>query len=289
MKKFYTLIVILVTGASAKAQQVVIFNDSMNSASYWQMNVPTGMNGNMPDMWVMNDMEGGVAPGGCQQMMNGDMTLHVTMPMAMSGATYTPQVTTHMRAQMNSGINTTGITQLLMLTFDYVAGGINGMDYSTIQYSTDAGTSWNNVSNINSSFSCNNQKQWSTAVVMLPAACSNIQDLRIGFNWTNNGDGNGSNPSVAINNLKISYQSMSTGIGSNEISENEIYSDGPSVIVNTPNDFRVLAVTNIGGQLVPFEKNGNKLNLKNKFEGILFVAIEMNGNIIRKKIMINNF
>ena len=285
MKKIYTLLSLVILTISVKAQQVVLFTDSMTANSNWQLNVSSGPNSSMPDTWVLNDMEGGVAPGGCQQMMNGDLTLHVTMPQAISGATYSPQKVTHMRAQMNQGISTIGISPLLMLTFDYVAGGNSGMDYSSILYSIDGGTTFVSVSNINSTGICTGGRTWSTAVVMLPSTCNNISDLRIGFNWTGNGDGFGTNPSIAINNLKISYQNTTTGINENEITSANIFSDGSSITVNSNNDFKVISVTNISGQSLSFEKENNKIILKNTFEGILFVAIEANGTIIRKKLL----
>jgi PKD repeat protein len=37
----------------------------------------------------------------------------------------------------------------------------------------------------------------------MPVSCENISTLRIGFDWTNSNDGAGSDPSLAINNLKI--------------------------------------------------------------------------------------
>jgi PKD repeat protein len=39
--------------------------------------------------------------------------------------------------------------------------------------------------------------------IPLPVSCENSSTLRIGFNWTNSNDGTGTDPSLAINNLKI--------------------------------------------------------------------------------------
>lgn len=53
---------------------------------------------------------------------------------------------------------------------------------------------------------CNGYSQgmWTLYTLALPAAFNNNPNVRIGFNWRNNGNGSGTDPSVAIDDIQLS-------------------------------------------------------------------------------------
>ena len=164
---------------------------------------------------VISDAEGGVAAGNCGVASNGNKTLHVSCQGAWcvgSGATYNAgdgglgfiDATTNKRAFTSANINTMN-TGVLNMSFDYIGIGQPGADFGNVVYSVDGGSNWSVLQAINSGTTCaSGQGLWSNIVALLPASCSNISTLRIGFEWHNDNDGAGSDPSLAINNVKIS-------------------------------------------------------------------------------------
>ena len=172
------------------------------------------MNGMDANLWVISDAEGGVAAGGCGVASNGNKTLHVGCQGAWcvgTGATYNAgdgglgfiDAVTNKRALFASNINTLN-TQNLSIEFDYIGIGQQGFDFGTGLYSTNGGSTWNNLQTISPAQTCaSGQGLWSHVSFPLPAQCTNINSLRIGFQWQNDNDGVGSDPSLAINNVKI--------------------------------------------------------------------------------------
>ncbi|MFM7596210.1 MAG: hypothetical protein ACKO4Y_08540, partial [Flavobacteriales bacterium] len=225
---YYLLLSLLLTYVSIEAQNI-IWQDGFENAANWQLNQPSGLNGLDANVWVLSDAEGGVAPGGCGTANNGDKTLHVSCQGAWcigTGATYNAgdgglgfiDAVTHKRALCVSNINTMN-TQNLSLEFDYIGIGQPGFDFGTVLYSTNGGSTWNNLQTIYPAQTCaSGQGLWSHVSLPLPAQCANINNLRIGFQWQNDNDGNGSDPSLAINNVKITDPSQPSVTASFELS-----------------------------------------------------------------------
>lgn len=188
-----------------------------NPTNGWILNTPTGINGSDPNFWTISDNEGGVLPPGCGVATNGNKSLHITSVFNPSGgAAYDagglcgiftcPQ--TSARAE-SPNISTIGATSLT-LTFDYISLGDGLADNASVVYSTNGGSSWATLAaSIKSTVCANGQGQWTAASYTLPAACVGISNLRVGINWVNNDDGVGTDPSVAINNVKV----LNTGSG----------------------------------------------------------------------------
>lgn len=202
------------------ASSTVLYNETFDATvNNWTLNTPTGVNGANPNYWVINDNEGGVLPPGCGTAGNGNNTLHITSVLnptggaaydagGLCGLLFCPE--TSSRAE-SGNISTVGATNLT-LTFDYISMGDGLVDNASVVYSTNGGTSWATlVASIKSSVCANGQGQWTAASYPLPAACLGISNLRIGFNWVNNDDGVGSDPSIAINNVKITDVSSAGG------------------------------------------------------------------------------
>ncbi|MFM7387101.1 MAG: PKD domain-containing protein [Bacteroidota bacterium] len=194
--------------------QTVVWQDDFETPANWTLNASSGMNGLDANLWVISDAEGGVAAGGCGVASNGNKTLHVGCQGQWcigSGATYNAgdgglgfiDAVTNKRALFASNINTLN-TQNLSLEFDYIGIGQQGFDFGTVLYSTNGGSTWNNLQTISPAQTCaSGQGLWSHVSFPLPAQCANINNLRIGFQWQNDNDGAGSDPSLAINNVKI--------------------------------------------------------------------------------------
>jgi len=211
--KFFLIIVPAFLCSLALAQNVV-WQDDFETPANWTLNISSGTNGLDANVWVISDAEGGVATGGCGVASNGNKTLHVGCQGAWcvgTGATYNAgdgglgfiDAVTNKRALFASNINTLN-TQNLSIEFDYIGIGQQGFDFGTVLYSTNGGSTWNNLQTISPAQTCaSGQGLWSHVSFPLPAQCTNINSLRIGFQWQNDNDGVGSDPSLAINNVKI--------------------------------------------------------------------------------------
>jgi gliding motility-associated-like protein len=197
------------TTGGGGTSNVTVYSEDFDPAPAWTLNVPTGPNGADPNFWVMNDNEGGVLPPGCGVALNGDNTLHVTSVFnpgggaaydagGLCGLLFCPE--TNSRAE-SPVINTTGFNNLT-LNFDFISLGDALIDNASVWYND--GTGWTMLSpSIKSGTCLSGQGRWTGNSIALPASCWNNPAVRIGFNWTNNDDGAGSDPSVAINNVTI--------------------------------------------------------------------------------------
>jgi hypothetical protein len=211
--KNYLLFIFFIQQLSFFAQNIIWQDDFENPAA-WTLNAASGANGIDANTWVISDAEGGVVAGNCGLAGNGNKTLHVGCQGAWcvgSGATYNAgdgglgfiDATTNKRAFTSTNINTMN-TGVLNLSFDYIGIGQPGADFGNVVYSVDGGSNWSVLQVINSGTTCaSGQGLWSNIVALLPASCTNISTLRIGFEWHNDNDGAGSDPSLAINNVKI--------------------------------------------------------------------------------------
>jgi PKD repeat protein len=194
--------------------QTTIWSDDFENPALWTLNQSTGVNDLDANMWFITDAEGGVAAGQCGVATNGNKTLHVGCQGTWcigSGATYNAgdgglgffASTTNKRTVYNTNISTLGNTNLT-LSFDWIGIGAAGADYGSVLYSTNGGTTWTTLQAMTGGTTCGNgQGLWQASNITLPVACNNIANLRIGFNWTNDNDGAGTDPSFAVNNVRI--------------------------------------------------------------------------------------
>ena len=192
------------------------FFESFDGPSAWTLNIPSGTNGAQNNFWKISDNEAGVQPGSCAIANNGDSTLHVTGVFNPTGGAfydagglcgfYSCPLT---NIAVNSpAINTVGASHLV-LRFNFIAGGQGLIDNASVLYSVDGGTTFSVLdSSLKSNSSgCPGISRWQQNSYNLPANCNNLSDFRIRFNWTNNDDGVGTDPSVAINDVRL-YDSL---------------------------------------------------------------------------------
>ncbi len=185
------------------------------SAPAWTLNVPTGVNDLDANFFDISDAEGGGippnlgAPASCGVALNGNNTLFVTSTLAGGGAAYNSGgfcglgicVTTNVRAESPT-INCSGKINIT-LDFNYIENGDGFIDDAVLYYFD--GTTWSVIGNMPKTLTgCGFQGLWTSYSIMLPASANNNPNVKIGFGWTNNDDGLGTDPSFAVDDIKIS-------------------------------------------------------------------------------------
>ncbi|AVP99270.1 hypothetical protein C7S18_19795 [Ahniella affigens] len=198
-----------ISAAASVHAQTVLYSETFEGQHGWTLNVPSGTNGSDPNFWLVSDNEAGLSPPACGTTSNGNKTLHVTSvfnPNAgavydtggLCGILFCPQ--TNMRAE--SPAFTTVGSSAVSLSFDYIANGDALTDNASVLYNIGAG--WVVVTpSLKSPLCGTGHGQWARFEALLPAEAGNQPNLRIGINWTNNDDGVGTDPSVAINNVQV--------------------------------------------------------------------------------------
>lgn len=175
-----------------------------------------GMQGGVSNNWFVSCSENGNGAGNCGSGCGSDATLHIgenMWPNFDNGATYNTgggqfgnNSTTDKRVESPS-ISTLGKNNIT-LKLEYIELGDGTNDDGSIEYSTDGGNSWTQLTNTAKTIPCGGGKGiWTQYTGTLPASCENISNLKIGFRWKNNNDGSGTNPSIAINNISLSTPS----------------------------------------------------------------------------------
>lgn len=168
----------------------------------------TGANSGSPNVWYVSCAENGQAAGGCGAGCGTDESLHIgSTTLGDIGAAYDASQTTNIRAESPT-INCTGNTGIAV-NFNYITNGELGFDEASFMYFD--GTNWTAITNpIPITACCGgpcngfNQAQWTAFSVNLPASANNNANVRIGFNWTNDGS-SGSDPSFAVDDISVTY------------------------------------------------------------------------------------
>jgi hypothetical protein len=212
-KAFYFLVAaFLFLAGQTKAQ---VFWTENFSVPAWTLNVPTGLNDPDANYFDISDGEGGGippnlgAPGSCGVALNGNNTLFVTSTFAAGGAAYNSGgfcglgicVTTNKRAESPT-INCSGKINIT-LDFNYIENGDGLIDDAVLYYYD--GLTWSVIGNMPKTLTgCGFQGLWTSYSIMLPATANNNPNVKIGFGWTNNDDGLGTDPSFAVDDITLS-------------------------------------------------------------------------------------
>lgn len=211
---FPALVVASLLAVSSVEAQTVVYSESFEGSHGWTLNVSTGSNGAEHNQWQVSDAEAGVGAGNCSTAGNGNRTLHVTYATIIgAGAAYDagglcgffscPETNQQAESPAFSTIGQTNLT----LNFDFVAYGDALIDTASVWY--DAGSGWTQlIPSLKSGFCGNgspgfNPPRWEHRTVALPTDAENKSNVKIAFRWTNNDDGVGTDPSVAIDNLTV--------------------------------------------------------------------------------------
>lgn len=174
-----------------------------------------GTTGGAPNNWFVSCAEEGILPPGCGSSCIGNASLHIGANPGAGGdmgASFNETGATNatFRLAVSPTINTTG-NSTITLKFNFIAFGSSACldDRAQLRLSTDNGATWPvGYQYCLTSVCCGacngySQGQWTTYTLALPAAFDNNPNVRVGFHWRNNGNGSGTDPSVAIDNITL--------------------------------------------------------------------------------------
>jgi hypothetical protein len=192
-----------------------------NGYNGWNV-ASTGTNGTSANEFYISCQENGNAAGACGTGCGADPSLHVgnvsTSPAAPffcpsgdCGAAYdagtgSGTCATSWRAE-SPAVNCTGYGNLVV-SFNYMEGGAGTNDNALLWYYN--GAVWSPLVDLPKTVLCAGQGTWTAYSYALPASANNNPNVRIGFQWVNNDDGAGADPSFAVDDVSISVQEYFT-------------------------------------------------------------------------------
>jgi len=178
----------------------------------------TGTNDTHANQWYVSGSECGFNAGVCG---NGcgttDPSLHVGnvpsspnafffCPTGDCGAAYdagwgTNRVRTSRRAE-SPIIDCSGRTGI-RISFNYIENGEGSSDNASLWYFD--GSTWSQIADMakSNNSGCSGQGRWTAFSMNLPASANNNPNVKIGFNWVNNDNGSGSDPSFAVDDIQL--------------------------------------------------------------------------------------
>ncbi len=177
--------------------------------------VSSGTNGSTANQWYVSIAESGLAAGGCGTGGSGvDQSLHVGnvagsaaagffCPGGDCGAAYDASGANEVtNKRVESPIIDLSGGASYTVTFNYIEGGEGTNDNATLWYND--GSTWSQISDMGKTATCGGgQGLWTAFSVNLPASADNNSNVQIAFNWTNNGNSVGSDPSFAVDDIAI--------------------------------------------------------------------------------------
>ncbi|MDI1307692.1 MAG: T9SS type A sorting domain-containing protein [bacterium] len=257
--------------------QTTIYSENFSSAHNWTLNVLTGKNDAIPNAWEVNDSEGGVTPSGCGISYNGNSTLHVTCTSYLcgsfiTGAVYNAQQNTSRRAE-SPVFSTVGLTNI-SLKFNFISNGDGLNDNASLLYYD--GNGWQTlVSSLKSNVCASGAGQWTEYIAKLPISAENNPNVKIGFNWINNNDNVGNDPSFAVDNI-IVYSSTLSVSKFDLNSEIKIYPNPANNILNIESlhDDTFIIINQLGQEIKRMWIKGNitnEINISDLNKGLYFV------------------
>ena len=171
-----------------------------------------GSNGGSPNGWVVSCADNGQPAGSCGAGCGSNETLHIGSSIGDLGASYNETGASNATYQLvRSPIIDCSAYSNITISFDFIGYGsaAGSEDHGEVWMSTDGGTTWpvayRSILNAPCCGACDgySQGQWTAFSQVLPAAFDNNANVRIGFHWQNNGNGLGTDPSVAINDVLL--------------------------------------------------------------------------------------
>ncbi|MBA3971496.1 MAG: T9SS type A sorting domain-containing protein [Bacteroidetes bacterium] len=312
MKKTYSIIALLAFTLASNAQVFWTENfgtgcnqgqlaSAFTGANGVWTTASTGTNDPYANTFYVGAQEAGNAVGACGTGCTGtvDASLHVgavVIPgfvVADEGASYNAGgacgfgycVITNTRAQ-SPVINCSGKTSIT-ISFAYLENGATTLDDAGLWYSPDGGTTWTLLDNMAKTplGSCAPQGTWTAYSFSLPVTADNNSNVKIGFNWTNNDDGAGTDPSFAVDDITLS--TLSVGVADSEAPSVNIYASGSNVIIKSSDAVKFKGVFDVVGRSINASlENNSIINMENQPAGIYFVRVEVKGQTFTKKVFI---
>ncbi len=224
----------------------------------------TGTNNSSANAWFVSAKERGMGVGVCGAGCGGtqNRTLHIgsTGLFLDLGASYneTGAANATDKRVESPVINCTGKTTIT-LAFNYMEFGQGTFDNATLWYFD--GAIWTLLIDPAKTLCCGNvvctgliQGLWTAYSIALPASANNNANVKIGFRWVNNGNGVGTDPSIAVDDITLST---------------------PVIVPIELIDFSLAG--NSGDVKLKWEtateKNGDKFEIEKSDNGISFIRI----------------
>ncbi len=228
MKWIFPLVILVLLLESVQAQTIFWTEDFGSGCNDGQLATAvtgpngawaitsTGTNVTLSNTWYISASENGNAAGACGTGCGSDRTLHVGNVDILGiispdgGARYYAgglgNATTNRRAE-SPVINCAGRTSIT-LNFVYMEYGDGTLDNATLWYFD--GSSWAQLADLPKTSICGGgQGLWTAYSIALPASANNNANVKLGFNWTNNNDVSGTDPSFAVDDITLSVPSGS--------------------------------------------------------------------------------
>jgi Secretion system C-terminal sorting domain len=314
MKKIYLFVTLFSTVVIADAQvfwtedfgtgcnQGQLASAYTGSNGAWTIS-STGTNDATANTFYIGAQEAGNAVGACGTGCVGsvDATLHVgNVAIALvsiaadGGASYFSGVsgacalgicaTTNKRAE-SPIINCTGQSSIT-ISFAYLENGATTLDDASLWYSADGGTTWSLLNNMAKTplGACAPQGTWTAYSFALPASANNNSTVKIGFNWTNNDDGLGTDPSFAVDDITLSTPAL--GVLDVTVSSLDIFATGNSIKIKSLDAIKLQGVYDVLGRTISASLENNTINMEAQPSGIYFVRVEAKGQLYTKKVFI---
>lgn len=313
MKKIYLIIAISATTLFANAQvfwtedfgtgcnQGTLASAFTGSNGAWAI-ASTGTNDPYANTFYIGAQEAGNAIGTCGTGCVGtvDATLHVSNVAislvslaADNGAAYfnggactlaSICAITNRRAE-SPVINCTG-KNTITIAFAYMENGDAANDDASLWYSANGGGTWTLLNNMAKTplGTCTPQGKWTAYTFALPVSANNNATVKIGFNWTNNDDGVGTDPSFAVDDITLT--AVATSISDLSSESLEVFANGSYISVKSNEVIKLQGVYDVLGRTISASLENNTINLEAQPAGIYFVRVEMKGQVYTKKVFI---
>ncbi len=221
-------------------------NAGFVASSYSGMNgnwtiTNTGLNEVSANTFYVSAAENGAGAGNCGAGCGANQTLHVgsTTPVDPGAAYLETDAFTCSFIGICSAtdkrvespiINCTGQTGISLL-FNYIEFGEGTSDNATLWYFD--GAVWSQLADMPKTLCCGSatcngslQGLWTAYTIALPASANNNANVKLGFRWVNNANGIATDPSFAVDDIRLSV------IGPVESFTAEYFKNNPQVDYN---------------------------------------------------------
>ncbi len=172
--------------------------------------VSTGANGADAHVWYVSCAENGGPAGSCGVGCGSDESLHLSTNASVLGdlgAAYLSGglgiwfIETSLRIESPT-IDCSGRTNI-SVCFVYMEAGSGTVDDATFWYYD--GSTWAQIDPLaKTALGCAPQGTWTAFTMLLPSSADNNANVKIGYNWVNNDDGVGDDPTIAIDDIYLS-------------------------------------------------------------------------------------
>jgi hypothetical protein len=168
-------------------------------------------------------------------------------------------------------IDLTGLSSLKM-SFIYLLKGQAGFDYGRLWFFD--GVNWVADTIPPQTSGCVFNATWNYIVVDLPSFANNNPNFKMGFEWKNNGDGIGSDPSFAIDNIRVAQSFASVNTETEKLPFTYSISENKVNFLFSGNANHRLELYDLTGKLLTSVTDQSTIHLFNK--GIYLITVWIN-------------